>query len=478
MAPERKYAYMSKQEMIDKIRKVAEELGRSPSQADMNRAGVPWHRIYNLFGGMRPAVRAAGLEPGPRGEALNEGAMILDWAGVVRKLRRLPSRAEYDRMGKHHSGTLHARLDWSQMSHRFVLLAREFHVEEEWADVMAVVVKRYPLLGKTNPEPLKHRGTEEAEEGLKSGDRVIGRSGDRQQHIHHGDTETRRTKSFTAENAESAEEGLELGDRVIGGSCDLNETQHLFTANDAKDASGDDGTPAWIRGMGLRRIASGALAVQMLIAMANGSTLPSAQRSSQPSAPTARRGSPSIQPLNSVDAFGALTHHGGTETRRTAKDTECFSAGDGDAEWAALPKDPTRNVPDPQPRAAVPHEFSPAVGHSSVKEPVVYGAPLGLAAMAHAPTNEGGVMFLFGVLAERLRFRIERIQTAYPDCEAKREVRPGVWERVRVELEYESRNFKEHRHDLRGCEVIVCWRHNWPECPRGIEVVELSRYIG
>src|SRR6185437_14981704 len=295
MAPERKYAYMSKQEMIDKIREVAEELGRSPSQADMNRAGVPWHRIYNLFGGMRPAVRAAGLEPGPRGEALNEGAM---------------------------------RLDWSQMSHRFVLLAREFHVEEEWADVMAVVVKRYPLLGKTNPEPLKHRGTEEAEEGLKSGDRVIGRSGDRQQHIHHGDTETRRTKSFTAENAESAEEGLELGDRVIGGSCDLNKTQHLFTANDAKDASGDDGTPGWIRAMGLRRIASGALAVQMLIAMANGSTLPSAQRSSQPSAPTARRGSPSIQPLNSVDAFGALTHHGGTETRRTAKDTECFSAGD------------------------------------------------------------------------------------------------------------------------------------------------------
>jgi len=192
MAPERKYAYMSKQEMIDKIRKVAEELGRSPSQADMNRAGVPWHRIYNLFGGMRPAVRAAGLEPGPRGEALNEGAMILDWAGVVRKLRRLPSRAEYDRMGKHHSGTLHARLDWSQMSHRFVLLAREFHVEEEWADVMAIVVKRYPLLGKTNPEPLKHRGTEEAEEKLKSGDRVIGRSGDRKQHIHHGGMETRR----------------------------------------------------------------------------------------------------------------------------------------------------------------------------------------------------------------------------------------------------------------------------------------------
>ncbi len=164
MAPERKYPYMSKEEMISFIQKLAAELGRSPSQADMRKAGVPWHRIYNQFGGMRQAVRAAGLEPGPRGEALNEGAMILDWAGVVRRLRRLPSRAEYDRLGKHHSGTLHARLDWSQMAHRFVLLVREFHVEEEWADVVGVVVRRFPLLGKTNPEPLKRRGTEEAED--------------------------------------------------------------------------------------------------------------------------------------------------------------------------------------------------------------------------------------------------------------------------------------------------------------------------
>jgi hypothetical protein len=139
---------------------------------------------------------------------------------------------------------------------------------------------------------------------------------------------------------------------------------------------------------------------------------------------------------------------------------------------------PTQTSRWPGAPVPVPHECSPAVAHNSVKEPVVYGAPLGLAAMAHAPTNEGGVMFLFGVLAERLGYRIERIQAAFPDCEAKREVRPGVWERVRVELEFESRNFKEHRHDLRGCEVIVCWRHNWPECPRGIEVIELSRYIG
>ncbi len=103
----------------------------------------------------------------------------------------------------------------------------------------------------------------------------------------------------------------------------------------------------------------------------------------------------------------------------------------------------------------------------------VYGAPLGLAAMAHAPTNEAGVIFLFGVLAAGLGFRVERLQTVFPDCEAKREVRPGMWERVRIEFEFESRSFKDHRHDPARCHVIVCWKHNWPECPEGLEVVEL-----
>ena len=449
MAPERKYPYMSKEEMISFIQRLAGELGRSPSQADMRKAGVPWHRIYNQFGGMRQAVRAAGLEPGPRGEALNEGAMILDWAGVVRRLRRLPSRAEYDRLGKHHSGTLHARLDWSQMAHRFVLMVREFHVEEEWADVVGVVVKRYPLLKSTQQSAVSIQP-------LQSVDSF-------KEVTHRGGAETRRKQDFTAENAESAEEKLESCDRVIGRSGDLNQTQHLFTAKDAKGAKEDDGSPAWIRAMGLRRIASGVLAVQMLIAMASGSTPQLAQRN---------------QPRSSVDCFAGSLHHGGTETRRTAKDADTESAASGAQARVPVPHECYLSVPCSQPQEPVPHGLSPAATHNSVKEPAVYGAPLGLAAMAHAPTNEAGVMFLFGVLAERLGFRIERIQTAFPDCEAKREVRPGVWELQKYEMEYESRNFKEHGHDPKGCHGIVCWRHNWPECPRGIEVIELSRHIG
>ena len=47
---------------------------------------------------------------------------------------------------------------------------------------------------------------------------------------------------------------------------------------------------------------------------------------------------------------------------------------------------------------------------------------------------------------------------------------------VKVEVEYQSRNFLKHMHDLTGCDLIVCWEHNWPECP--IEVLELKSIMG
>jgi hypothetical protein len=43
---------------------------------------------------------------------------------------------------------------------------------------------------------------------------------------------------------------------------------------------------------------------------------------------------------------------------------------------------------------------------------------------------------------------------------------------VKIEFEYESKNFLLHQHVISGCDVIVCWRHNWPGCP--LEVLELK----
>jgi hypothetical protein len=56
-------------------------------------------------------------------------------------------------------------------------------------------------------------------------------------------------------------------------------------------------------------------------------------------------------------------------------------------------------------------------------------------------------------------------------------VAPGKWQNVWIEFEYESKNFLLHGHDPKKCDVIVCWRHNWKECPEEIEVVELGKII-
>ena len=106
------------------------------------------------------------------------------------------------------------------------------------------------------------------------------------------------------------------------------------------------------------------------------------------------------------------------------------------------------------------------------------GPPMDFAGLAHEPANELGVVFFFGTQAHALGFHVLTFQQDFPDCEAMREVRPGKWQRVRIEFEYESRNFVKHGHAHDGCDLIVCWRHNWAGCPKSIEVVELRKVVG
>jgi hypothetical protein len=106
-----------------------------------------------------------------------------------------------------------------------------------------------------------------------------------------------------------------------------------------------------------------------------------------------------------------------------------------------------------------------------------YGSFLNFRGLQHSPLNEQGVVFLFGMICFELGFVVEAIRNEYPDCEAKRCIdrRRDEWERVRIEFEYRSSNFKEHCHDPKRCDVIVCWIHDWKECP--LEVVELKSVL-
>lgn len=158
---------------------------------------------------------------------------------------------------------------------------------------------------------------------------------------------------------------------------------------------------------------------------------------------------------------------------------------EGKSEWADI----VALLPIEHARASfpatpvVPGQASPSASaatnhrHGRLDDRPTYGNPIDFRGLRHEPVNEQGVVFLFGMVARELGYHVEAVQTGYPDCEAKRQVDAGKWQRVRIEFEFESRNFRDHGHPPDGCDVIVCWRHNWAECPSSLEVVELSSVI-
>ncbi|MGC1417987.1 MAG: hypothetical protein WA817_22045 [Candidatus Acidiferrum sp.] len=106
-----------------------------------------------------------------------------------------------------------------------------------------------------------------------------------------------------------------------------------------------------------------------------------------------------------------------------------------------------------------------------------YGHPMDFRGIRHEPVNEQGVVLLFGMVAKELGYIVEAVRSGFPDCEAKRQIAPQRWQRVHLEFEFESRNFRDHGHPIAGCDVIVCWRHNWLDHPPHLEILELSSLI-
>jgi predicted transport protein len=109
-----------------------------------------------------------------------------------------------------------------------------------------------------------------------------------------------------------------------------------------------------------------------------------------------------------------------------------------------------------------------------MKEKSIVGDLINFRGLVYSPINENGTIFLFGKVAEDLNMYVEEIKPGFPDCVARRFTGKG-WERIFVEFEHTSLNFKDHKHDHRECDLIVCWEHNWQDCP--IEVIELREVI-
>jgi hypothetical protein len=97
--------------------------------------------------------------------------------------------------------------------------------------------------------------------------------------------------------------------------------------------------------------------------------------------------------------------------------------------------------------------------------------------MEHAPENELGVVFLFGKVHTILGFTsIHQVKPGFPDCWAWRRLTKGsqlTW----IEFKFRSSGFKAHLGQLNGLRpqrgFVVCWEHNWPECEKYAEVIDL-----
>lgn len=104
------------------------------------------------------------------------------------------------------------------------------------------------------------------------------------------------------------------------------------------------------------------------------------------------------------------------------------------------------------------------------------GDPINFEGLMYGPLNESGVIFLFSKIHDKLNppISIEAVQAAYPDAKGRRKTRKG-WEDVWIEFEYKSSYFKVHKHDPKECDIIVCWEHDWKDCP--LEIIELKSII-
>jgi hypothetical protein len=107
----------------------------------------------------------------------------------------------------------------------------------------------------------------------------------------------------------------------------------------------------------------------------------------------------------------------------------------------------------------------------------LYGEPFDFRGLRHAPINEQGVVYLFGMVSRELGFYVESIQQGFPDCEAKYLYDKGknLWAKARIEFEFKASSFREHGHDASRCDFIVCWANDWPDCP--VRVIELKKEL-
>jgi hypothetical protein len=109
----------------------------------------------------------------------------------------------------------------------------------------------------------------------------------------------------------------------------------------------------------------------------------------------------------------------------------------------------------------------------------IVGEPINFRDMVYAPLNEAGVILLFSKVMPELGIVYESSPPVFPDMVGRIRTEHG-YERLFIEFEFKSSNFRTHGHPKQmqegsPCDMIVCWENDWADSP--VRVMELRSLI-
>src|SRR5215813_6139601 len=124
--------------IINVIRRIAEELGRTPTSYELRRkGGIPPALVKYRFGSYGAAVRAAGLELRAAGARVSDAKLLEDWGRIVRKQKQVPSGNQYAMAGRYSTSCFRRHFRrWELVPAAFVLVAQRGGLDGDWLDVV------------------------------------------------------------------------------------------------------------------------------------------------------------------------------------------------------------------------------------------------------------------------------------------------------------------------------------------------------
>jgi Homing endonuclease associated repeat len=129
---------MTREEVIGAIQKCAAQIGHVPSFPELRKmTKVRRRAIWTNFGTYTGALHACGMERRGPGYQVSPESLFLDWAGLTRRLGRIPSMNDYGVGGRYSvRPLLRCYRGWRNIPAGMMEYAKKAGQDVEWSDVL------------------------------------------------------------------------------------------------------------------------------------------------------------------------------------------------------------------------------------------------------------------------------------------------------------------------------------------------------